>query len=501
VKAPPIPRPAAPIQAAGTCSCGRKLRRDFAVQRSPEGGQAEAVDPGERLARADRLGHSLGQVRSARDLLPKSSGRALPVPVRRKMEESLGGDLSAVRIHEGPEAPSIGAVAFTRGTSIHFAPGKYDPASRPGQRLLGHELAHVIQQRRGRVAVPRGAAVPINDDPSLESEADRLGERAAQGKPAAAALRSALTSPVPLVQRKTSEDVPEPDDAESSRETRSGRFFSHLRSGGRKLLGGLGVAGGAAALGLGTLADNQGLKSFGSWGFSKGKALLKPLEAAKPPGEPPKELSKAERIAASQARFKALANKRAEPKPEEAGSSLKSKLKGGVGVVSGLASILGGIVTANPLLLGRGAQGIARGISGLRGKKKEPEKGAESEAPAPAAEAAPQESHAEEEAQERAEERAQEQQEQAEEQSSGSEEENQASELEAQVSSRQQGRFPSSSQRRAARRGEHRAAQAERRNAKARQRHLREIRRAARRHQRRQRGQQRTQRQSSRRRR
>jgi hypothetical protein len=75
----------------------------------------------------------------------------LPDAVRGKMEAALGADFSAVRVHVGPQAERIGAIAFTIGSDIYFAPGRFQPATAHGQQLLGHELAHVVQQRAGRV--------------------------------------------------------------------------------------------------------------------------------------------------------------------------------------------------------------------------------------------------------------------------------------------------------------------------------------------------------------
>ena len=75
---------------------------------------------------------------------------------------------------------STGALAFTSGEQLHFAPGLYDPASREGVALLGHELTHVVQQREGRVANPYGHGVAIVQDPALEDEADRMGQRVAE---------------------------------------------------------------------------------------------------------------------------------------------------------------------------------------------------------------------------------------------------------------------------------------------------------------------------------
>jgi hypothetical protein len=111
------------------------------------------------------------------------SGTPLPDGVRGKMERSLGASFADVRTHEGSEAPAIGAAAYTQGSHISFAPGRYDPSSVSGQALLGHELTHVVQQRAGRVAGPQGKD-GINGDASLEREADQLGEKAARGEPA-----------------------------------------------------------------------------------------------------------------------------------------------------------------------------------------------------------------------------------------------------------------------------------------------------------------------------
>lgn len=112
-----------------------------------------------------------------------SGGSKLPAPVQARMEHAFGTDFSAVRVHEGQEAGSLGALAYTQGTDIHFAPGQYQPGSEQGQKLLGHELTHVVQQAQGRVrATTQAKGVAVNDEPALEREADRLGEKAARGE-------------------------------------------------------------------------------------------------------------------------------------------------------------------------------------------------------------------------------------------------------------------------------------------------------------------------------
>lgn len=114
-----------------------------------------------------------------------SSGMALPEDVRGRMERSLGADFSAVRVHIGEAAPAVGARAYAQGSDLHFAPGEYQPETARGQELIGHELTHVVQQAEGRVPVTQQRkGQGMNDDSSLEREADERGAKAARGEPA-----------------------------------------------------------------------------------------------------------------------------------------------------------------------------------------------------------------------------------------------------------------------------------------------------------------------------
>jgi Domain of unknown function (DUF4157) len=112
-------------------------------------------------------------------LRQKSGGLPLPSEVRTKMETAFSADFSDVRVHVGHEASSLGAIAYTWGSNIHFAPGQYNPNTIQGQKLLGHELWHVVQQRAGRVRNPFGGGVAVVQDHALEAEADRMGVKAA----------------------------------------------------------------------------------------------------------------------------------------------------------------------------------------------------------------------------------------------------------------------------------------------------------------------------------
>lgn len=83
----------------------------------------------------------------------RAGGRPLEAPVRREMEQRFGHDFSDVRVHTGSRAAAsasaLAAKAFTVGRDIVFDANTFAPATRDGKHLLAHELAHVVQQRRG----------------------------------------------------------------------------------------------------------------------------------------------------------------------------------------------------------------------------------------------------------------------------------------------------------------------------------------------------------------
>jgi hypothetical protein len=66
------------------------------------------------------------------------------------MEPRFGYDFSGVRVHSDARAAEsareVNALAYTVGPHITFGTGQYVPHTSAGQRLLAHELAHVVQQ-------------------------------------------------------------------------------------------------------------------------------------------------------------------------------------------------------------------------------------------------------------------------------------------------------------------------------------------------------------------
>ncbi len=113
-----------------------------------------AASPSAPPGEPRRAGHAIGGL---------AGGRSLEQDTRRLMEDRFGADFSGVRVytdHSAHDAADrIQARAFTVGEDVVFGEGEYAPETTEGKRLLAHELAHVVQQRRpvGAVAADKAA--------------------------------------------------------------------------------------------------------------------------------------------------------------------------------------------------------------------------------------------------------------------------------------------------------------------------------------------------------
>jgi len=77
----------------------------------------------------------------------KGGGKPLPKSERAYFEPRFGQDFSQVRVHSDAQAArAVNARAFTVGKDVIFGAGQYSPGTREGQRLMAHELTHVVQQ-------------------------------------------------------------------------------------------------------------------------------------------------------------------------------------------------------------------------------------------------------------------------------------------------------------------------------------------------------------------
>lgn len=105
----------------------------------------------------------------------KSNNTGLPDNLKNGIEALSGVTMDNVRVHYNSSAPAqLNALAYAQGTDIHVAPGQ--------EQHLPHEAWHVVQQAQGRVkpTMQMKEGVPVNDDESLEHEADVMGAKALQ---------------------------------------------------------------------------------------------------------------------------------------------------------------------------------------------------------------------------------------------------------------------------------------------------------------------------------
>jgi hypothetical protein len=174
----------------------RKETGDEMVFRATDGTQGQA--PMERASRERRyVARALAGQQAAgstQTRIPKGAGAPLPSTVRSKMEPKLGARLGDVRIHNDGEsaqaAKGFGARAFTVGQDVHFNAGEFNPGTKEGDKLIAHELTHVVQgqksgiQRKeddGAGSAEAGAdakGVEVSDpNDEAEKEADETAEK------------------------------------------------------------------------------------------------------------------------------------------------------------------------------------------------------------------------------------------------------------------------------------------------------------------------------------
>jgi hypothetical protein len=119
----------------------------------------------------------------------RGRGEPLEPTTQTEMSRRTGQDLSQVRVHTGERAAAssraMDAIAYAVGRHIVFGGEMYRPCTGEGQRLLAHELAHVIQQGGDRVPqanVPLRLRAGTRTDVA-EYEANMASEDIVRGRP------------------------------------------------------------------------------------------------------------------------------------------------------------------------------------------------------------------------------------------------------------------------------------------------------------------------------
>lgn len=126
-----------------------------------------------------RQGHARPAIASEPKTLSRlgsSSGQRLADKDRHPFEHFFGADLSPVRVHDDAashtSARELNALAFTLGPNLYFGRGQYTPHTPDGQKLLAHELTHVVQTRANPGALHRqvAPAAPTLSDDELDAK-------------------------------------------------------------------------------------------------------------------------------------------------------------------------------------------------------------------------------------------------------------------------------------------------------------------------------------------
>lgn len=101
----------------------------------------------------------------------RSPGQPLAASTRAFFEPRFGQNLSHVRVHTDgaaqQSASDVNALAYTVGSHVVFDAGRYAPGTSDGQRLLAHELTHVVQQSAAPLQLRRK---PPYEDEKLDEE-------------------------------------------------------------------------------------------------------------------------------------------------------------------------------------------------------------------------------------------------------------------------------------------------------------------------------------------
>jgi hypothetical protein len=120
----------------------------------------------------------------------------MPDALKSGVESLSGMDMSDVRVHRNSSQPAqLNALAYAQGNDIHLAPGQ--------EQHLPHEAWHVVQQRQGRVQpTMQLAGTAVNDDVSLETEADVMGAKALAQPAAAAAQLKPMAQSLPTTAQR-----------------------------------------------------------------------------------------------------------------------------------------------------------------------------------------------------------------------------------------------------------------------------------------------------------
>jgi hypothetical protein len=134
--------------------------------------QAKFDDAAQTKKKEELRQHKMADGAAQLEAAPATNNTGLPDNLKAGVESLSGVPLDNVKVHyNSPKPAQLNALAYAQGTDIHVAPGQ--------QKHLPHEAWHIAQQSQGRVKpTTQVKGVAINDNSSLEREADVMGAKA-----------------------------------------------------------------------------------------------------------------------------------------------------------------------------------------------------------------------------------------------------------------------------------------------------------------------------------
>ena len=161
--------------------------KDWAGGEARPGNQAmQRLVPNLRVQMAGAKGADVDETIARAIQAKRGGGASLDEGSRKSMEGAMGQDFSDVRVHSDSDADSLSrsvkATAFTTGQDIFFRSGAYQPGSTEGNKLLAHELTHVVQQRNAPPAQKLEVSHPEDASEKQAGEvADNIAAKADTG--------------------------------------------------------------------------------------------------------------------------------------------------------------------------------------------------------------------------------------------------------------------------------------------------------------------------------
>ena len=157
-----------PLQLSQEIDTGQYLQKQEEEEEEEPLQLSQEIDTGQYLQKQEEEEEELVQTK-APDTSPdtgpdlqnqlaqsRGSGSSLSEHTSAFMESRFGTDFSDVKVHHDNQASemskALNAQAFTSGKDIYFGAGRYNPGTTSGDKLLAHELTHVVQQRSSSVA-------------------------------------------------------------------------------------------------------------------------------------------------------------------------------------------------------------------------------------------------------------------------------------------------------------------------------------------------------------